>query len=296
MLSAILNPGLGQVRRKGKHRKMTMYVISAAERVRAAVRAQDPARYHCALFAPAPARAGLFAMIAFHHELANALSRASEPMLARIRLTWWREALDEIAEGRPRRHDVVEALAASLNGPLIDAPLRAMIDAREAEIEAPPPADLAAYRAGVAATAETLAAAMLDHLRVTDPVARAAACRAATAFGMVGRLGAFAHHAARGENILPTNLLAAEGLAVADGCKGPGLSAVGRAVLDAAEAELTAAGGYGRAGRPVGLLAVLAARHIKRLRAVAGDPLDPRAHAPDPWAIWALSWRAWRVR
>ena len=43
---------------------MTMYVSSAAERVRAAVRAQDPARYHCALFAPAPARAGLFAMIA----------------------------------------------------------------------------------------------------------------------------------------------------------------------------------------------------------------------------------------
>ena len=144
---------------------MTIYVSSAAERVRAAVRVQDPARYHCALFAPPPARAGLFAMIAFHPELANALSRASEPMLARIRLTWWREALDEIAEGRPRRHDVVEALAASLDGPLIDAPLRAMIDAREAEIEAPPPANLAAYRRGVAATAETLAAAMLDHLR-----------------------------------------------------------------------------------------------------------------------------------
>ena len=217
-----------------------MYVSGAAGQVRAAVRAQDSARYHCALFAPAPARAGLFATIAFHHELANALSRASGPMLARIRLTWWREELDEIAEGGPRRHDVVEALAATLNWPLIDAPLQAMIDAREAEIEAPPPADLGAYRSGVAATAETLAAAMLDHLRVTDPLGRAAPCRAATAFGMVGRLGAFAYHAARGENILPANLLAAESIAVANGCKGPGLSAVGLAVLDAAEAELAA--------------------------------------------------------
>ena len=99
----------------------------------------------------------------------------------------------------------------------------------------------------------------------------------------------------RARKHLAGNLLAAEGIAVADGCKS-GLSAVGRAVLDAAEAELTAAEGYGRTGRPVGLLAVLAARHIKRLRAVAGDPLDPQPHAPDPWAIWALSWRAWRVR
>ncbi|MGB1006268.1 MAG: hypothetical protein ACPGVX_03785, partial [Thalassobaculaceae bacterium] len=114
--------------------------------------------------------------------------------------------------------------------------------------------------------------------------------------GMVGRFGAFAHHAARGENILPADLLATAGLTAAEGCKGPGLAAIGRAVLDAAEIELAAAEGYGRSGRPVGLLAVLAARHIKRLRAAAGDPLDPRAQAPDPWAIWALSWRAWRVR
>ena len=60
--------------------------------------------------------------------------------------------------------------------------------------------------------------------------------------------------------------------------------------------ELAVAKGYGRAGRPVGLLAVLAARRIKRLRALQGDPLDPRADAPDPWAIWALSWHAWRGR
>ena len=275
---------------------MTISDNNVAERVRAMVRTQDPARYHCALFAPPAARAGLFALIAFHHELANALSRVREPMLARIRLTWWREALDEIAAGRPRRHDVVEALAAALDGPLSDAPLRTMIDARAAEIEAPSPADLAAYRGRVAATAESLAAAMLDHLRVSDPTARAGALRAATAFGMVGRLGAFAHHAARGENILPADLLAAEGIAAGDGCKGPGLAAIGRAVLDAAADELAVAKGYGRAGRPVGLLAVLAARRIERLRALQGDPLDPRADAPDPWAIWALSWHAWRGR
>ena len=52
---------------------------------------RDSARYRCALFTPAAAQTGLFALIAFHHELANALSRVSEPMLARIRLTWWRK-------------------------------------------------------------------------------------------------------------------------------------------------------------------------------------------------------------
>ena len=75
-----------------------MYVSSAAERVRGAVRAGSGA-LSCAVRAGAGARRAVRRIA--HHELAPP-SRASEPMW-RIRLTWWREALDEIAKGRPRR-------------------------------------------------------------------------------------------------------------------------------------------------------------------------------------------------
>ena len=62
------------------------------------------------MLAPAAARPGLFALYAFNLEMARAPWVASEPALAAIRLAWWREALDEIYDGRPpRRHAVVAA-------------------------------------------------------------------------------------------------------------------------------------------------------------------------------------------
>ena len=49
-----------------------------------------------------------------------------------IRLTWWREALDEIFAGQPvRSHPVVEALAQTIRRrDLPAAPFEAMIEAR----------------------------------------------------------------------------------------------------------------------------------------------------------------------
>lgn len=65
---------------------------------------------------------------------------AREPLAQEIRLTWWREALDEIsAPGAVRRHPVVEALAVAVrrNG-MPPEPLVGMIEARFEAIDAPP--------------------------------------------------------------------------------------------------------------------------------------------------------------
>jgi phytoene synthase len=65
---------------------------------------------------------------------------AREPLAREIRLTWWREALDEIAGGcEVRRHAVAEALAAAVRRrglPL--GPLEGMIEARYEAIDGPP--------------------------------------------------------------------------------------------------------------------------------------------------------------
>ena len=64
------------------------------------VRRGDPDRWRAAMLAPAAARPGLFALYAFNLEVARAPWVASEPALAAIRLAWWREAVDEIYDGR----------------------------------------------------------------------------------------------------------------------------------------------------------------------------------------------------
>ena len=132
------------------------------------VRTADRERFLGALFAPEPARRGLLALLAFDHELARTRTVTREPMLARIRLEWWREAVAEAAgSGQPRAQPLVESLSEiSRRHGLGAGRLTALIDAREEEIDGP----LDVLRAGHA-----LADLQLDVLDVRDPVTRNAA-------------------------------------------------------------------------------------------------------------------------
>jgi phytoene/squalene synthetase len=141
------------------------------------VRAADRDRFLAALFAPEPARRGLLALLAFDHELARTRTVTREPLLARIRLEWWREAAAEAAgTARPRAQPIVESLSetARRHGLGFDS-LVALIAAREEEIEGP----LDVARAG-----QALADLELAVLGVGDAQSRDAARAVATAWLM----------------------------------------------------------------------------------------------------------------
>ncbi|MET0272067.1 MAG: squalene/phytoene synthase family protein [Phenylobacterium sp.] len=107
----------------------------------ALVRRVDPERWLSSRFVADPlARADVVALYAFDHELARAPRAASNALLGEIRLTWWREVLDEAYEGRPvRHHPTAQALAeAIVRRDLPREPLETMIDARYRELDAEP--------------------------------------------------------------------------------------------------------------------------------------------------------------
>jgi len=82
----------------------------------ALVEKADPLRFRAAMAAPVSARKILFPLYAFNVEVARAPWVTEEAMIAEMRLQWWRDALEEIATGgRPRRHEVVDALAEVLD-------------------------------------------------------------------------------------------------------------------------------------------------------------------------------------
>ena len=153
----------------------------------ATVRRADPDRWLASRFVADPvARADLIALYAFNHELARATEAAREPLVQEIRLTWWREALDEVFAARPpRRHPVVEALAATIRRrELPPAPFETMIEARIEAIDAPSPADEAAVYRHVDATAGMLMGLAASAL---DGAASSAATQAAArAWGLAG--------------------------------------------------------------------------------------------------------------
>src|SRR5579872_5539453 len=97
------------------------------------VRRQDRDRFLSALFVPADRRAAVLALYAFNHEIAKTRDVVSEPLLGRIRLQWWREAIEEVyAGGTVRAHVVMTPLAAAIREHgLAREHFDAMIDARE---------------------------------------------------------------------------------------------------------------------------------------------------------------------
>jgi len=81
------------------------------------VRKGDPERFLAAMAAPPAARRVLFPLYAFNVEVSRAPWVTEEPMIAEMRLQWWRDALEEIAAGGAvRSHEVTVELAAVLDG------------------------------------------------------------------------------------------------------------------------------------------------------------------------------------
>lgn len=141
------------------------------------VRAADRDRFLASLFAPELARRGLLAILAFNHELARTRTVTREPLLARIRLEWWREAAAEAAGGgRPRAQPIVESLSETARRHVITVDrFAALIDAHEEEIEGP---------LDVVRTGSALADLQLAVLDVDDAASRQAARAVAAAWLM----------------------------------------------------------------------------------------------------------------
>jgi phytoene synthase len=94
----------------------------------------DPERFAAAMAAPVTARRVLFPLYAFNFEVARTPWVTEEPMIAEMRLQWWRDALEEIAEGRPvRKHEVTLPLAEAIT-PEIARELDRLIQARRWDI------------------------------------------------------------------------------------------------------------------------------------------------------------------
>jgi phytoene synthase len=156
----------------------------------ALVRRVDPDRWLSSRFIGDPqARADVIAIYAFDHELARAPRVATNSLMGEIRLTWWREVLDEVFEGRPvRHHPTAQTLAEMVRRRgLPREPLEAMIDGRYRELDATPlsGAEALILARDTAGSAAALVAKALDP--ATDLEAAATAGAAWALAWMSGR-------------------------------------------------------------------------------------------------------------
>lgn len=260
----------------------------------ALVRSQQPERYLATLFAPAVAREALFALYAFDHEIGKVRQVVSEPMAGLIRLQWWRDAL---AAAQPPAHPVARGLHEALGDFALGRDrLEGAIDARERELEEPPPTDLAALEQHLATTSGAITQSALAALGATDPASCAAGERIGLVVGLAGLLRMLPADLAHGRSLLPSAELTRYGLdpeAVAEaGVRLDPvlvlLAARGVAHLQAARAQRKA---VPRAALPALLPGALAGGYLERLGRARHDLLARSDQRRPALAPLTLLWR-----
>jgi phytoene synthase len=260
------------------------------------VRRYDHDRYLTCLFAADDRREDLFAVYAFNLEIAKVAEVVSEPMAGRVRLQWWRETLDGVFDGAPRRHQVAEPLSATVRrGGLTRGRFETLIDARERDLEDAPPPSLEALESYAAASAAELVQLALEVLGACDEVSAAAGHHVGLAFALAGIARAVPFHAGQGRLMLPADLVREAGIdlhALLAGREAHGTAPVVEQVAARARAHLAEARRLrpevSRAALPALLPAVLAERYLGLLEKAGYDPFAQTVQARQPGRVWRV--------
>lgn len=261
------------------------------------VRLYDHDRYLTTIFAPSVERHHALALFAFNIEIAKTREVVRETLIGRMRLQWWRDALDILYEGGSIAHEVARPLGEAIRACRLDRALfDRLIDAREFDLEDCPPADEAALEAYAEATAGPLIELAIS---LSGPVSREAeeAARAmGRAWALTGLLRAVPFHARQHRLMLPADRLAAAAVSsgrLFDLKPDPGLAEVVRGIgeraLDLIVSAEKASRAIPRDRRWPLLLGVLARLHLRDLREHRWDPFAPRLARGHPLAVLHLA-------
>jgi 15-cis-phytoene synthase len=182
--------------------------------VRVAARAFEIDRYLAALLAPSAARDDLIAVAAFAGEIARIPLFVTEPMMGRIRLQWWREAIENKADGG---NPIASALIAAANRRKFEvSELIRFIDAHETTLDEAPFADDQAMRAHFAATEGVLiscaAKALGPEFDPSDMPYPEDHIAATNAYGLARLLAELPVTLAAGQVLIPRDRLSANHL------------------------------------------------------------------------------------
>ncbi len=266
------------------------------------VKVRDRERYWSALFAPASGRPGLLALYAFNAELAHIAAAVREPMVAQIRLQWWRDAIELVAPGMKTGNAIADALSRTILAH--DLPrhrLMGMIDARTPEISGDPPANLQELRSSLQETEGALFELAAAILGDGSEAAKEAATHAGVAYGLTERLRTVPLQASRRRLLLPPSYLESRGADLAwlyAGKASTGLSAALADFRDEANRELRqfreTSPKLKRAAWPAFLPLALVRPYLQAMAAPSFDPLQT-VPALNPlrqfWQVWRASLR-----
>jgi phytoene synthase len=264
------------------------------------VRREDPDRWLASLFIPEAARRHVLALYAFNLEIARVREVVSEPMLGEIRLQWQRDALENPDNGDVAANPVAAALLDTVAR--FDLPkdaLLELIDARTFDLYDDPMETVGELEAYCKATSSNLFRLIPMILTPEEPASGlGAAEHGGLAYALTGLLRAFPWQIARGQLVIPLEILKKHGLdraAIAAGKATPQIHAaladlrgLARKHLDV---FLTRIEGLPDACLPAFLPIALCEPYLRQMEKPGYDPFETVVQLPQ----WRRQWTLWRA-
>jgi len=135
---------------------MSGYSALHKDSISSEVKRHDFERYLATLYFPKEMRPKLHFIVAFNLEIARIHEITSEPLVAHMRLAWWKEVIAEIYAGNcTRKHPVVEGLKQIAPG-LSRMQFDAILEARVMDFAEEPLVDMEAFEEYACGTAASL--------------------------------------------------------------------------------------------------------------------------------------------
>ncbi|KAL1921258.1 uncharacterized protein VTP21DRAFT_10974 [Calcarisporiella thermophila] len=168
------------------------------------VRKHDYENYLVSLFYPGSLRSAQLALRAFNIELASVREQVSNPLSGKMRMQFWRDAIDQIYANNPPHHPVALSLAHSLQDlKLSSSWFKRLVTAREENLEDPQYITTADMETYAEHTASCLIYLSLEMLGVHDIDADHIASHLGKAVGIATMLRSLPFHASQRRLVLP---------------------------------------------------------------------------------------------
>eukprot|EP00741_Cyanophora_paradoxa_P007388 tig00001127_g7147.t1 len=174
------------------------------------VRSQDREQFLVGLFYPDAARPSFYALRAFNIETARIADVAKGSVdVGRLRMQWWREAVDAIYKDAPPHMHVTQMLHHAVRKHKLSRRwLDRLLDAREKDLVTGQPVSVEDLEAYAENTASSLAYLALETCGVRNVHADHAASHLGKASGLVSLIRGTPFHASKGRIYIPRALCA----------------------------------------------------------------------------------------
>ncbi|CAL1713125.1 unnamed protein product [Somion occarium] len=160
------------------------------------------------------AYSAFFALRAFYVELATVQEAVSNPMIGKMRMQFWRDAVKSVSDGNPSKHPIALALYdATQKVKLPSYHLKRIIDARDAELYTPTHMTLDSLLAHAESTSSTFNYLLLSMLSLSSSEQLS---HAASHLGVSQTIGtllrSLPYHAKSGRMVIPAEITAKHGV------------------------------------------------------------------------------------